>query len=230
MLLIWRVMRSFIAVLFGSSTLGMSWPGAADAAQVSKQTDSMGRDYYLFTPDKIDPGITYWLVVEVHGYGGQGSLGSGVREWADRNDCIGVAPSFPNEGYQLLGKDSDRQLIGIFQKLQNQYKLHDKLFIYGHSGGAQFSHRFALKYPQLVIGCCATSAGTWATGAGYGDLPEMAASLPFAISCGERDTGFAAPGMPMNRITWARRFEEYLGKRQGVWLEGHRTGRALRMR
>ena len=152
-------------------------------------------------------------MVEVHGYGGSGSEGSGVRGWIDRGDCIGIAPSFPNDGYQLLGKDSDRQLTQIFDKLKSDFKLHDKLFIYGHSGGAQYAHRFALKYPNLVMACCATSAGTWATGSGFGVIRDGAAKVPIAISCGEKDTSTAAPGLSMNRIVWTRKFEEELAVR-----------------
>ena len=212
-----RVGRPTVVFLFVSLIIGTLWPGVAKAAQVSKQVDSMGREYYLFTPDKIDPDVTYWLVVEVHGYGGQGSAGSGVRAWADRNDCIGIAPSFPNDGYQMLQKDADRQLVDIFQKLHKDFKLHDKLFLYGHSGGAQFSHRFALKYPRLVIGCCATSAGTWATGeygGAYGKLTQAAAGIPIAISCGEKDIVPSGPNVPMTRIEWAKDFEKQLGKGQ----------------
>ena len=183
---------------------------ATNAAQVSKQVDSMGRDYYLFTPDKMDPRVTYWLVAEVHGYGGQGSPASPVRAWADRGDCIAVAPSFPNNGYQMLGLNSDQQLIQIFQKLRKDFKLHDKLFVYGHSGGAQYAHRFALKYPQWAAGCCATSAGTWSTGASYGTLNDSASTVPIAISCGESDSGRAFATAPMTRIEWARKFEQAL--------------------
>jgi pimeloyl-ACP methyl ester carboxylesterase len=198
-------MRTFLAFLL-SLTIEIARPGLAHAAQVSRQVDSLGREYYLFTPDKLDPDVTYWLVVEVHGYGGHGSENSGARAWVDRGDCIGIAPSFPNEGYQMLGKDSDRQLTGIFQKLKGDFKLHDKLFIYGHSGGAQYSHRFTLKYPWLVAGCCATSAGSWSTGAPYGTLTGLTMNVPMAISCGERDSAFSTPGSPMTRIDWARKF------------------------
>ncbi len=202
-------MKAFLILM-----IVMLWPGAADAAQVSRQIDSMGREYYLFTPDKVDPAVTYWLVVEGHGYGGKGSPRSGARAWADRGDCIGVAPSFPNDGYQMLGQNADQQLIQIFQKLRKDFKLHDKLFVYGHSGGAQFAHRFALKYPQLVAGCCATSGGTWSTGREFGTVTDMAASVPIAISCGERDAALSVPGSPMTRIVWARKFEEELGNRR----------------
>lgn len=182
------------------------------ATQVAKETDSLGRDYYLFTPDKIDPSTTYWLAVEVHGYGGAGSARSGVRAWVEHEDCIGVSPSFPNEGYQVLAKDSDRQLVGIFQTLKQNYKLHDKLFIYGHSGGAQFAHRFTSKYPDLVAACCATSAGSWATGTTYDSLNQAASGVPIAISCGEKD-GKSLPNSPMTRYEWAKKFEEELARR-----------------
>ena len=35
------------------------------AVQTTKEIDSYGRDYYVFTPEKIDPTRTYWLVLEV---------------------------------------------------------------------------------------------------------------------------------------------------------------------
>ena len=185
---------------------------SARATQVSRQIDSLGREYYVFIPDKIDPAMTYWLVVEVHGYGGGGSAQSGVRGWVEHENCIGVAPSFPNEGYQMLAKDSDRQLAGIFQKLKQTYKLHDKLFLYGHSGGAQFAHRFTSKYPELVAACCATSAGSWATGTTSDALNQAAAGVPMAISCGEKD-GKSLPNSPMTRYEWAKKFEEELAQR-----------------
>jgi len=205
-------MRLFAAFHFFCLVILMLPSGIANATQASKATDSMGREYFLFTPDKIDPAATYWLVVEVHGYGGHGSEGSGVRGWVDRGDCIGIAPSFP-DGYQRLELNTDQQLVHIFQKLQKDFKLHNKLFLYGHSGGAQFTHRFTMKYPQMVAGCCSTSAGSWATGGVYGSITQMAADLPIAISCGEKDAEHAGPNVPMTRIEWAKKFEEELGKR-----------------
>ena len=204
--------------------MGLMGPGAVHATQVSRQVDAMGREYYLFIPDKLDPDMTYWLVVEVHGYGGRGSEGSGVRRWVERGDCIGVAPSFPNDGYQMLGKDSGLQLTQIFEKLRKDYKLHDRLFIYGHSGGAQYAHRFTLKYPQLVVGCCATSAGTWSTGRNFGTLNALATNVPVAISCGEKDTATTVPGMPMTRIVWAKAFEQELAKRQFFYKASYWPG------
>ncbi len=191
--------------------LGLLPASVARAVQVTKQIDSYGRDYFLFTPDKIDPARTYWLVVEVGGFQGftvgtRANEKSGVSGWVDRGDCIGISPSFP-EGYQGLMEDTDKQLEGIFQKLQDKFTLHKKLFLYGHSGGAQFAHRFMLEHPDEVTGCCATSAGSWAD-----QLPSSAATVPLAISCGEKDTAKSAPGSPMTRIDWAKKFAQDLDR------------------
>ncbi len=181
-----------------------------------KHTCPMGRDYFLFAPAKPDPAKTYWLVVGVHGAGGSGKDMSGLGSWLDRGDCIAVAPSFPS-GYQLLEKETDPQLLGIVKELGEKYKLHPKLFVTGHSGGAQFAHRFTIAHPDLVMGCCATSAGSWATGRGWGDLDANAAGIPIAISCGEKDTELMAVGAPMGRLEWAKAFEKRLAEKEFLY-------------
>jgi predicted esterase len=126
-----------------------------------------------------------------------------MAAWTKKGDCIVLGPTFPSEGYQALGQDSDRQLIELFKVLQKEFHLYPKMFLYGFSGGAQFSHRFAMKYPDLVAGCSAHSAGTWAGSAG-----PQAAGVPFALSCGEQDTAKSGPTAPLSRIDWARQFAE----------------------
>lgn len=171
----------------------------------------MGRDYYLYLPDKIDPAKTYWLVVGVHGYRGSGRGGSGVADWPDRYDCIAVAPSFP-DGFQGLEKQTDTQLLQIFAELQRKYRLHPKLFVTGHSGGSQFAHRFASHHPDQTLACAASSGGTWETGGGYGAFSPAARTIPIAISCGDKDN-YISPnmkGVPWGRYDWAKHFEKNL--------------------
>ena len=127
-----------------------------------------------------------------------------LSEWAERGDCIGASPSFPN-GYQILADDTDRQVIGIAQQLSRKYKLFPKFFLLGHSGGGQFVHRFVLAHPELVLGCVATSSGTWAEA-----LNPAAAHIPIAIGCGEADNQKTSPEAPYTRIEWAHRFEHLL--------------------
>ena len=163
----------------------------------------MGRDYFLYVPQNPDAGKAYYLIVGAHGYKGTGK-DVNLGEWADRGDCIGAAPSFPN-GYQILAEETDRQVIGIAQQLSKKYKLFPKMFLLGHSGGGQFVHRFALAHPELVLGCVATSSGSWAD-----TLNPAAAQIPIAIGCGEADNQKSSPQSPYTRIEWAHRFEHLL--------------------
>lgn len=181
-------------------------------AEVAARVDGMGREFFVYGPAKVDRAKTYWLVVGVHGYGGNGAGAAGFADWAKRGDCVVVGPSFPNSGYQLLREQAGEQLVKLFDLLKKEYKLHDKMFLAGFSGGAQFAHRFVMKYPELVAGCAAHSAGSWATGEQWGAIDPKAADVPFVMSCGERDTERMAPGAPYTRIDWAKRFERQLAE------------------
>ena len=167
------------------------------AAKTEEFTDRMGRQCFLYLPDEIDPKKTYWLVVGVHGYRGNGKGAAGLVGWVKKGTCIVVGPSFP-QGYQLLGEDSAKQLLEIFKALFKKYKLQRRMFIHGFSGGSQFAHRFAMKYPEAVIGCSSHSGGSWA-----GSVNPKAKHIPFAVSCGEADK---------SRIDGAKRYFSMLAK------------------
>ena len=160
----------------------------------------MGREYFLYTPDDAVAAKPVWLVVGVHGHRGNGKGAAGLSGWASKGNVIVVGPSFP-DGYQGLAHETDTQLIGIFAELSKRFRLHPKLFVFGFSGGSQFAHRFALKHPGVVIGCSAHSGGSWENRADPG-----AAGIPFAVSCGENDTGKSLPESPLGRLDWFRDF------------------------
>ncbi|MFZ4115668.1 MAG: hypothetical protein ACOYK6_02970 [Chthoniobacterales bacterium] len=161
------------------------------AADVQTQIIGVNKDkhpHYLYLPATRDPNRTYWLVCYAHGAHdfGHDNIVS-LKYFVERGDCIGLAPSF-DEGFQLLENGTDVQLTQLFDQLKKQYNLHDKLFIFGHSGGGQFAHRFMMRYPDLVIGCAASSSGTWATGGKvYHEINTAAQNIPLAISCGSND-------------------------------------------
>jgi predicted esterase len=155
----------------------------------------MGREYFLYLPDKMDPKKTYWLVVGVHGFQGNGKDAAGLADWVKKGDCIVVGPSFL-QGFQVLAFDTDKQLLGLFTELRKKYRLHDKMFLYGFSAGSQFAHRFAMAHPEVVTGCAAHSGGSWAT------TNTLARRVAFAISCGEADP----------RIELAKKYVEQLDK------------------
>jgi len=178
--------------------------GLAQAKEIQR-TCPMGREYFLYVPDDYGSSKTYWLVVGVHGYGGTGKLAGSYSGWIDKGNVIVVGPSFPNEGYQILAKESDQQLIGLFKQLQKEFRLYPKMFVAGFSGGAQFAHRFTLKYPELIVGCAAHSAGTW-----NDNVNAKAAAVPMAISCGEDDKAKSTSDARMSRIDWAKTFAKKL--------------------
>ncbi|MBX2852240.1 MAG: hypothetical protein KTR15_10890 [Phycisphaeraceae bacterium] len=175
--------------------------------------DDQGRDYWVYTPDEIDPDKTYTLLVGVHGYRGKGKGAAGYAGWVKRHDVIVLGASY-SDGYQYLQKGSDQQTLDLIKMLRKEYKLHDKVFVAGFSDGSQYAHRFAMKYPGLVAGCAAHSGGTWATG----DYAERAKPNPkaravlFVISCGEKDTKKSFAQAPMGRLEWAKRYEAMLAE------------------
>lgn len=46
--------------------------------------DSQDMECFVYTPDVIDPAVTYQLVVGVHGAGGKGGGAAGMKNWANR--------------------------------------------------------------------------------------------------------------------------------------------------
>lgn len=192
--------------------------------------DGLGRDYWVYLPRRVEPSKAYWLVVGVHPMGGTGQGACGFSGWAQRrNDCIVVGPSFPSDGYQFLQKDSGRQLVELIDALGKRHHLQPKAFVAGFSGGAQFAHRFANAYPEKVIGFAAHSAGSWSTGAPWGETNPSTRSIPCVITCGANDTGKMAAEAPWGRLEWAqtyaRRLQEAGQPVLTAWIP--RTGHTL---
>jgi predicted esterase len=188
---------------------------AATAGEVVIK-DSQGMDCFVYTPDPIDPEKTYQLVVGVHGAGGRGNGAAGMKDWAKRGDVIVIGPSFETKGerpYQNGDGVHAEKLIDLFEGLKKEHKLRDKMFLHGFSGGSQFTHRFAMLHPKLVCGVSAHSGGTWATD-GYGEFSTSAKGIPFAVSCGEKDTAKAFPEAPFNRLEWFGRFRDEIDKKR----------------
>lgn len=188
---------------------------------------AMGRDYWLQKPKKFEPSRQHWLVVLVHGFQGVGKDALWMRRALARfDDFLVVAPSFV-EGFQLLEAKADQQLIGLFAALRQRYRLHDKLFVCGFSAGAQFSHRFTMKHPGLVVGCSAHSGGTWGP-----TINSNARHIPMTLSCGLDDTARSSIGQTMSRVQAAHRYFDRLASagfhlKARLWLGvGHATSPA----
>jgi predicted esterase len=182
--------------------------------------DSQNMDCFVYTPDPVVPETTYQLVVGVHGAGGQGNGAGGMKGWAQRGDVIVIGPSFVTRGespYQSGNGIHAEKLIALFEGLKKDYKLRDKMFLHGFSGGSQFVHRFAMIHPELVCGVSAHSGGTWATD-NYGQISTTAKKIPFAISCGEKDTAKSFPEAPFTRMEWFGRFRDEIDQKNFAYL------------
>jgi len=129
------------------------------------------REYYVRLPVDYVPERTYWLLVTVHGGGGNGQshfLAKGIRRMADEMglDAIVVSPSFSNKDSQAsrfpaLGEGNF--LLTVLEDAHRQYQLQTKILLTGYSRGGQFSHRFAFNHPELVEAVAPFAAGTWTT-------------------------------------------------------------------
>ncbi len=119
-------------------------------------------------PVAYQPDKAYWLLVAAHGGGGNGADTRVGRYglWAKKLglDAVVVTPSFHQTDavavrFPSLGED--KFLKAVVAKLRSKHKLRDKLLLTGYSRGGQFSHRFALRNPELIFACAPQAAGTW---------------------------------------------------------------------
>jgi len=174
------------------------------------------KDGYALVPETpVARGDRYWVAVDVHGAGGLHNerLGVELMEILKPEPVIVIVPSF-KDGYQSGSGDFANQLMENLKWVSRRHPVHMRMFIHGHSGGAQFAHRFAFAHPEMVSGVSAHSAGTWATGERFGDINPRARKIPFLISCGEKDTQKAFPESPMTRIEWYHEFVAQMKKQR----------------
>lgn len=175
--------------------------------------DAQGMDCHVYLPDDFDPDKTYQLMVGVHGAGRSNGRGAGgIAGWAKRGDVIVIGPAFETKGerpYQNGDGIHAQKLIKLFRELGEKYKLRDKMFLHGFSGGSQFTHRFTLLHPEYVCGVSAHSGGSWATD-GFGTVTSKARKIPFAVSCGEKDTGKSWGSAKYGRLDWFKHFVKEL--------------------
>ncbi len=207
-----RMLLALALVGFGAMPLG------AETVYFKGKDAKAG--YYL-VPDNMPKDATkVWVAVHVHGAGGLRGENSGkdLAKLLGPEPVIVIVPSF-TDGYQAGDGKWAAQLIANFKEVQKKYKVQDKMFIHGHSGGGQFAHRFAFAEPKYVCGVSAHSSGSWACAGGYGKINKSAKKIPFAISCGEADKDLSYPGAPHTRIEWYRLFEKEM-KKDGFDVDG----------
>jgi predicted esterase len=209
-----------IRSLLQAAAFAASLAGFLHAAPEVERIYFNGKDFkggQLIVP-KLKPGAEdtkRWVVVDVHGLGGPKKNWFGYRmlKWVGEDKVIALAPVFGKD-YHLGDGEAAKQLIERFESIRKNHNVHDKMFLYGFSAGAQFVHRFAFNHPELVIGVSAHSAGSWAGVEGWGEINDKAKGIPFVLTCGELDTTKAFNGeAPYSRLDWMKVFAEDLTKR-----------------
>ena len=137
--------------------------------------DGNMRTYHVALPKSYAPEQTYWIIVTVHGGGGNGRthfLAEGVREEVRETGfgAIVVSPDFGNDdpdGTRFPSLRDGEYLLVILDEVAEQYRVHPKVFITGFSRGAQFTHRFAYAHPDRVAAAAPCASGTWTTPEGH---------------------------------------------------------------
>ena len=131
------------------------------------------RECFIWLPKNFDRSKTYWPLIVVHG-GGQ--INNGLNFWMTRPirrianklglQAIVISPSFnlKDPVAQQYPAGADGQFLKVLlNQLRKTYFLHPRILLTGYSRGAQFSHRFALRKPDLVAACAPFASGAWTT-------------------------------------------------------------------
>lgn len=198
--------------LFGNAYLNMLWHCPSDPRF----------HYWVHLPDcyydEEDP--HYRLMVVIHGTGCEiERYIKGARELADKNHVAVLAPVFPGglidredfNSYKLLACDGVRYDLILLSMIQDMGKRYpgvetERFFLFGHSGGGQFTNRFLFAHPEKLIAASIGAPGRptflnfeedyfWGVRdfEAYFDKPlnlEAVRQVPVQITVGELDTKY----------------------------------------
>ena len=160
-------------------------PGAGGMQRGTVLTMALADDpqqtYYLYVPH--DGGIGRPIFVTVHGIS-RNALEHAQRfaSVANKYGVVLVAPlfsekRFPNYQRLLMGGGGrpDRVLQRIVAEVGTLTDAKtEKIYLFGYSGGGQFTHRYAMTYPDQVAGFVVGAAG-WYT------FPRTDTKYPYGI-------------------------------------------------
>ena len=140
--------------------------------------------YLVQLPKNYSSEAKFPLFIAIHWL--QGTALQQVSEWkflTNKAGYILLCPDFA-DGYQTFRGQEDKKLIQIIEEVKKDFSIDEsKIFIVGFSGGAQFAHRFALKYPEEVRAACVLSAGDY-------DRPRQLSEtsrVKYFVAVGEED-------------------------------------------
>lgn len=112
------------------------------------------------------------------------------HRFADRNGYILVAPVFDRHRYRgyrhLRGVSigADEFVLRIAETYARIFDMPDsRFYLYGHSAGGQFAHRFLITHPDRVLGAVMSAPGNYAN-------PVTSVSWPYGMDDSPNPLGF----------------------------------------
>jgi len=145
------------------------------------------QEYFMYLPSTSGPESR--VCVLVHGMSRDPmNLVKRFRQLSEIQGVVLVAPHFTttrHADYQRMGRDgkgirADLTLNAVIDEVAWLTGAStQQVYMFGHSGGAQFTHRYAMAYPQRVAKAAILSAG-WYT------LPDVRARFPYGMRPSKR--------------------------------------------
>jgi pimeloyl-ACP methyl ester carboxylesterase len=181
-----RALLMGLAVSAGCTRLGCPGGAAPSAAQCHELDGKL--TFFSHVPDNLDRSAP--LFVAVHGTGRDPEYY--VRNFSGKAENAGLAlmaPLFDEwrySHYQAIerergGNRADLALQTMVASLKASLGITSKqILLYGHSGGAQFAHRYMMAHPEEVAALAVSAAG-------YYTWPDPALSYPLGLLNPARD-------------------------------------------
>ncbi len=195
--MIWRLERICAALIWLTS---FNWAGAESATapltpgagRFELQHDGVALPVWYYLPEKIGPDTP--ILIAMHGVNRDADRYR--DEWtphAQKYGFILVAPEFSNkdfpdnENYTQGGKPGTPSAFGFIEPVFDAVKAatgnrSERYYLFGHSAGAQFVHRFLYFVPNArVAQAVAANAGWWT-------LPDPKVKFPYGLKGSKVET------------------------------------------
>jgi len=162
------ILTVVVTLCLGAAALGAS-PSVPRGKMVERQCK--GTRYFLYVPQSLPnkQSVRAKLLVLVHGRSLNPREYAG--RWVDAAEAkrvVFVAPLFDVETFpnynrlNIMGVRADLRLLEILDDVAAVCPVDTKKFyMYGHSAGGQFAHRFALVHPERIARGVASAAGNY---------------------------------------------------------------------
>lgn len=150
------------------------------------QVDNLAsQSYRIFIPSSLSFNSNTKVFVCIHGISRRSEEQIELlRDGARNNNTVLIVPLFstkhhPSYQRHKLGADkfrSDEVLNNIIADIEKRFDLKiEKFGLFGFSGGAQFAHRYAFRYPRKISKLICCSSG-WYT------FPDDQLAYPYGLS------------------------------------------------